>query len=35
MLATHIERLYSDIKQVIEKDTAYQAVNATMVEFYW
>lgn len=37
MLATHIERLYSNIKQVIEKgkDTAYRAVNATMVEVYW
>lgn len=37
MLATHVERLYSDIKQVIEKgkDTAYRAVNATMVEVYW
>jgi len=36
-LATHIERLYSNIKQVIEKgkDTAYRAVNATMVEVYW
>lgn len=36
-LATHIERLYSNIKQVIDKgkDTAYRAVNATMVEVYW
>lgn len=33
----NIERLYSSIKQVIEKgkDTAYRAVNATMVEVYW
>ena len=37
MLATHIERLYGNIKQVIEKgkDTAYRAVNAIMVEGYW
>lgn len=37
MLVAHEGRLYKEIKQVIEKgrDTAYRAVNATMVEVYW